>query len=119
MTYVRPEMRIQCDILGPFRAQFFSCTFSIVVKCLHVREEPPCLVSPLRIVDERGAVRHRPCPGHGHRLASVVSEGEDGVEVESQLGEGEEDHDQGGGAAGELLHVGKHPGHALEGRLLL
>ena len=86
---------------------------------LHVREEPPSLVSPLRIVDERGAVRHRPGPGHRHWLASVVSEGEDGVEVESQLGEGEEDHHQGGGAAGELLHVGEHPGHALEGRLLL
>ena len=86
---------------------------------LHVREEPPGLVSSLRVVDERGAVRHWSSPGDGHRLPSVVSQGEDGVEVETELGEGEEEHHQGGRTAGELLHVSEHPSHALQSRLLL
>ena len=86
---------------------------------LHVGEEPPSLVSPLRIVDERGAVGDRSCPGDGDRLTSVVRQVQDGVEVQTELGQGEEDHHQGGRPAGELLHVGEHPGHALEGGLLL
>ena len=88
-------------------------------KILHVREEPPGLLSPLRVVDERGTVGHRTGPGHRHRLPPVVGQLQDGVEVEAELGEGEEDHHQGGRPAGELLHVGEHPGHGLQGRLLL
>ena len=48
-----------------------------------------------------------------------VCDGEDGVEVDSELWQGEEEHDEGGRGAGELLHVGEHPGHALESGLLL
>ena len=76
-------------------------------------------MSPLWVVDQGGAVGDGSCPGHGDSLASLVGEVQHGVEVETQLGQGEEDHHQGGRPAGELLHVGEHPGHALQGCLLL
>ena len=65
------------------------------------------------VVDERRAVGHGSCPG------DVLVGGQDGVEVEAQLGQGEQDHDKGGRGAGELLHIRKHPRHALQGGLLL
>ena len=65
------------------------------------------------IVDEGRAVWDRSSPG------DVLVGGQDGVEVEAQLWQGEQDHDQGGRGAGELLHIGEHPGHTLQGALLL
>ena len=76
-------------------------------------------MSPPRVVYERGAVRDGSSPGDGHRLALGVCDREDGVEVDGELRHCEEDHDEGWGRAGELLHVCEDPGHAGQGGLLL
>ena len=85
----------------------------------HVGEEPPDLVSPPGVVYERGAVGDGSSPGDGYTLTLGVCDREDGVEVDGELGHGEEDHDEGGGRAGELLHVGEDLGYAGQGGLLL
>ena len=80
---------------------------------LHVGDVSPSFISPVRIVDERGTVWDWTSPG------DLLVCGEDGVQVEAQLRHAEDDHDEGGGSAGELLHVGEHPGGVLHGGLLL
>lgn len=71
----------------------------------HVGDVSPELVSPVWIVDQGGAEGDGACPGDG------LLGGEHGDQVEGELGQAEADHDQGGGHAGELLHVGEHAAH--------
>ena len=70
-------------------------------------------MSPVGIVDEGGAEGDGAGPGDGLRG------GEHGEEVETELGQAEAHHDQGGRGAGELLHVREHPAHWLESGGLL
>lgn len=62
-------------------------------------------MSPVGVVDQGGAEGDGAGPGH------ILLGGEHGDQVEGELGQGEADHDQGGGHTGELLHVGEHPAH--------
>ena len=79
---------------------------------LHVRNVSPHLISSLWIIDHGRTIGDWSCP------RDLLVDGEDGVEVEDELGHGEDDHDEGGGRAAELLHVGKHSRDALQCRHL-
>ena len=104
---------LEPDITDHSKPLYFSGYEAYLTHNSHVGDVSPELVSPVGIVDEGGAEGDGACPGDG------LLRGEHGDQVEGELGEAEADHDQGGGHAGELLHVGEHAAHWLQGGGLL
>ena len=84
---------------------------------LHVGEVSPSLVPPEGVVDHDGAVRHWSVPGDRGPvgLVQVI----DVVPEHPQLRRRDQDHEQGGRVAAELLGVGEGPDDGGEGGGLL